>query len=143
ARNPNLLVAGSPPALWLIDHGAALYFHHNWDAVDEARARAPFAPIRDHVLLPIAGDLDAADARLADRLSPEAIAGILAAIPDALFMDAPEGRTAPFESADANREAYGRFFRQRLAAPRAWVQAAREAQQALSDTDDAPLPYRR
>lgn len=143
ARNPNLLVAGSPPQLWLIDHGAALYFHHNWDSVDEARARAPFGPIRDHVLLPIAGDLSDADDRLADRLTPEAIDDLLAAIPDALFMHAPEGRTPPFESADANREAYARFFRQRLSPPRAWVTGAIDAQRALADADDTPLSYRR
>ncbi len=39
-RNPNLLVAGHPPALWLIDHGATLIFHHGWTGVDENRARA-------------------------------------------------------------------------------------------------------
>ncbi|MEM6327795.1 MAG: HipA family kinase [Bacteroidota bacterium] len=147
ARNPNLLVArGETDAearLWLIDHGAALYFHHNWDAVDTARARAPFAPIRDHVLLPIAGSITEADARLVDRLGEREIERVLAQIPDALFMDAPDGRTPPFGSAEANREAYARYLRDRLGAPRAWVEATEAARLALADTDDAPLAYRR
>ncbi|OZC02196.1 HipA family kinase [Rubricoccus marinus] len=141
ARNPNLLIAGDDARLWLIDHGAALYFHHNWDSVDEARARAPFAPIKDHVLLSASGDIEAADARLAPRLTDEAIVEILAAIPDDLYMDAPEGRTAPFATPEANREAYARFFRQRLESPRAWVAEAVRAQGAHG-TGDA-LPYRR
>lgn len=141
ARNPNLLVAGDDARLWLIDHGAALYFHHNWDAVDEARARAPFAPIKDHVLLPIAASIPEADTRLAPRVGEREIEAILAQIPDELFMDALEGRTPPFETAEANREAYARFFRHRLAAPRAWAEAAEQARQ--SPTDDAPLAYRR
>ena len=106
ARNPNLLVAGDPPQLWLIDHGAALYFHHNWPGVDEARAKAPFVQIKDHVLLPASGDIEEADARLAPRLTDAAIEDVLAHVPDDLLMDAPEGRTAPFETPEANREAY-------------------------------------
>ncbi len=146
ARNPNLLVAGraddlETAQLWLIDHGAALYFHHNWDSVDEARARAPFVPIRDHVLLPASGDIEDADARLAPRLSPEAIVDILRAIPNDLFMDAPEGRTAPFDTPGANRDAYALFFRQRLEGPRAWVLEAERARRAHASGE--ALPYRR
>ena len=145
ARNPNLLVAGDPPRLWLIDHGAALYVHHNWESVTPERARAPFAPIRDHVLLPIAGDLREADARLAPRLTPEAIAEVLGAVPDALLMDAPEGRTPPFATPEANREAYAAFFRERLAAPRAWAEAAADARDAAGASGEGSgrLAYRR
>ena len=143
ARNPNLLVAPAPdgPALWLIDHGAALYFHHNWPAVDEARARAPFAAIRDHVLLPFAGDLEAADARLAALLDADALAAILDDVPDALLMHAPEGRAPAFESPEANRAAYLRYFRARLEGPRAWLGEAVRAQRAGGETEE--LPYRR
>jgi hypothetical protein len=150
ARNPNLLVAraepvpaqaGNGPKLWLIDHGAALYFHHNWASVDAERARATFPPIKDHVLLPIAGPVDAADARLAPRLDAAAVADVLAAIPDALLMDAPEGREPAFETPDAAREAYAAFFRERLAAPRRWVDEAIRAQAERPDA--TPLPYRR
>ena len=61
-QNPNLLVWHGRP--WLIDHGAALYIHHTWRDPDE-HARRPFVRIRDHVLLPYAGSIAAADARLA------------------------------------------------------------------------------
>ena len=67
-RNPNLLVWHD--RVWLIDHGAALYFHHrDWDP--EADAAKPFPAIADHVLLPCAGSILDADARLAERLTPE------------------------------------------------------------------------
>lgn len=140
-RNPNLLVQDG--RLWLIDHGAALYFHHDWASVDEERARAPFAPIREHVLLPIAGDLAAADERLAPQLSEDALRAVLAELPDALLMDAPEGRTPPFESAEANRAAYLRYFLARLEAPRAFVAEAVRAQRAVRTERPRALSYRR
>ena len=65
-RNPNLLVWHG--RLWLIDHGAALYRHHqDWRLPDPA---APFPAIRDHVLLPYAGSIAAAHERLAPQLAP-------------------------------------------------------------------------
>lgn len=140
-RNPNLLVQDG--RLWLIDHGAALYFHHDWDSVDEARARAPFAPIREHVLLPLAEDLEAADARLAPALSEEALRAVLEELPEALLMDAPEGREPPFASAEANRAAYLRYFLGRLEAPRAFVAEAVRAREALLAEAPRALPYRR
>ena len=66
ARNTNLLVCGTD--VWLIDHGAALYMHHRW-AGWQQRIQSPFAQIADHVLLPLAGDLQAADARLRPLLA--------------------------------------------------------------------------
>ena len=48
AKNPNLLVWHR--ALWLIDHGASLYFHHSWDDYRE-RSQSRFPPVKDHVLL--------------------------------------------------------------------------------------------
>ena len=65
ARNTNLLLWHR--ALYLIDHGAALYFHHSWGDV-AARSRDPFPRIRDHVLLPAAASLEAAQERLDERL---------------------------------------------------------------------------
>lgn len=126
-RNPNLMFWNR--RLWLIDHGAALYFHHNWETVDEARIHTPFAPIKDHVLLPLAGDLEAADARLTARLDDAALRQTLALVPEELLMDAPPGRQPPFASADANREAYFRFLSQRLHGPRAFLDEAVRAQQ--------------
>jgi hypothetical protein len=85
--------------LWLIDHGAALYFHHTW-ADWEAKARLPFTAIKSHVLLPQARALAAAAATLAPRLTPAVLAEIVAAIPDdwllmeKSFADAATGRAA-------------------------------------------------
>ncbi|MCE7935492.1 MAG: aminotransferase class I and II, partial [Chlorobi bacterium CHB2] len=71
-RNPNMMFWNN--GLWLIDHGAALYFHHHWEGVTEATSQSPFAPIRDHVLLPFAGSIAEADERLRPLLPPERIA---------------------------------------------------------------------
>src|ERR1700694_3212428 len=74
-RNTNLLV--SAERVWLIDHGAALFMHHRWAGWLQ-RIQSPFPQIADHVLLPFAGDLAAADARLRARLD----AGLIAQIVD-------------------------------------------------------------
>jgi hypothetical protein len=77
-RNPNLLRWHGN--LWLIDHGAALYVHH---VAGDPVARAPerFPAIRDHVLLPFAGSIAEADARLAERLDRGRLEAIAAALP--------------------------------------------------------------
>ena len=144
-RNPNLLVTAEDgrPMLWLIDHGAALYVHHDWPAATPERARAPFAAIRDHVLLPLAADVAAADARLAPLLTPDALTAVLADVPDALLMDALPGRAAPFETPEDNRRAYLDLLSARLAGPRAWVGAAVDARAALLASPGAALGYRR
>jgi hypothetical protein len=77
-RNPNLLVWHE--RLWLIDHGAALYFHHrDWDP--DVDALKPFAGIEDHVLLPCAGSVHDADERLAARLTPAVVRAAVDAVP--------------------------------------------------------------
>ena len=143
ARNPNLLVArgDAGPELWLIDHGAALYFHHDWPSLTPERARTPFPAIKDHVLLPVASSLAEADARLVECLTPDAITGVLADIPDALLLAAAPGREPDFETAQAGRDAYAGYLAQRLAGPRAWVDAAEAARTAAPDA--SPLAYRR
>ena len=143
ARNTNLLVAPSDdgPRLWLIDHGAALYAHHDWAGLTPERMRTPFAPIRDHVLLPVASSIEAADARLGDRLDRATLHAVLDAVPDALLTDVPEGRDPDFETAEAARDAYLGYLTTRLTRPRAWVEEAERARTAAPDT--SPLPYRR
>ncbi|GAB5534367.1 MAG: aminotransferase class I and II [Rubricoccaceae bacterium] len=145
ARNTNLLITAGEkgPVLWLIDHGAALYFHHNWDGVTKEKAGAPFAAIRDHVLLPIASSILEADERLNRQLDIEVIRGILEAVPDELLMHAPEGRSPAFDSADTTRQRYVDWFSARLNAPRAWAGAADVARTELATSDTSPLPYRR
>lgn len=113
ARNPNLLRWHR--RLYAIDHGAALYFHHQWEG-HLARARAPFAAIRQHVLLPFAGDVAAADARLAPQVTEALLREILARVPD----DWLAGEATP----DAVRAGYVEHLTTRLAAPRAFVEEA-------------------
>ena len=122
-RNPNLIVHDG--RTWLIDHGSALYVHHAWTDPDEHAAR-PFERIADHVLLPFAGSIEDADARLAPRLEASTIEDIVAAIPDEWLKD---GR---FDGPGAERAAYRRYLAGRLAARPTWVaeaeRARREAQ---------------
>ena len=115
-RNTNLLVWHGK--LWLIDHGAALYFQHDWrDYL--GRAASPFALVKDHVLLPFASELAAVDAHLAAALRPDTLAGIVQLIPDAWLHDEPL-----FASKAEHRAAYLNYLTQRLGAPRAFVTEA-------------------
>ncbi len=120
ARNPNLLVWQRRP--WLIDHGSALYAHHAWNTVDGGRTRTPFPLIRDHVLLLRADDIAGAGRRLAPVLTPERIAAIMEAVPDALLGDPLA--LGPYDSPAALRERYRRYLVERLEPPRAWVDEA-------------------
>ncbi|MBS1910350.1 MAG: aminotransferase class I and II [Bacteroidetes bacterium] len=141
ARNPNMLVWEG--GLWLIDHGAALYFHHNWDTLDDARIVSPFAPIRDHVLLPLAGDIAAADRRMSKRITPETIAAVTAALPDSLLMDSPAGMQPAFASAGEARAAYARYLTRRLEGREGFVKAIVDAQEALRSAPPIEQRYRR
>jgi hypothetical protein len=118
-RNSNLLVWHR--RLWLIDHGAALYFHHQWDGYRE-RSGSAFPMVRDHVLLPFASRIGEADADMVQRLQPEAIRRIVDTVPDD-WLDA-EPR---FASAAAQRDAYFDFLAARLREPRAFVEEALRA----------------
>ena len=119
ARNSNLMVWHEK--LWLIDHGAALYFHHQWAGFLD-RATSPFALIKDHVLLPFATELAQADATMVAALTPEIVAAVVALIPDdwlepdPLFADKP-----------AHRAAYEAYLARRLQAPRAFFEEAQRA----------------
>src|SRR6201991_3323374 len=77
-RNTNMLLWHG--RLWLIDHGAALYFHHAPEPA-EGHARTPFPQIAEHVLLPFAGSIANADARLAPRVTRELLEDVAAAVP--------------------------------------------------------------
>ncbi len=119
-RNVNILVWEK--ALWLIDHGAALYFHHDWKEDYLERSRTPFPHIKDHALLPFASQLDQADAAAKTRLTPAVIAQIVALIPE-VWLDGE----SPFASHAEHRQAYAAFLRNRLDASRAFVQEAMNA----------------
>ena len=112
AKNSNLLMWHRK--LWMIDHGAALYFHHaTSDFV--SRARDPFPAVKDHVLLRFADAIEQADASLVPRLAPDAIARVVALVP------------AEWEP-DPGR--YTAYFTARLASPRAFVEEAIRARSA-------------
>ena len=117
-RNSNLIVHEG--RTWLIDHGSALYIHHSWSGPDK-HARRPFERIADHVLLPFASSITAADARLAPRLDATLIDGILAAIPDDWLTDSTLG------GPDGERAAYRSYLRTRLEARPTWVGFAEAA----------------
>ncbi|HEV2529873.1 MAG TPA: HipA family kinase [Thermomicrobiales bacterium] len=122
-RNTNLLRWHR--ALWLIDHGAAMYFHHTWH--DPATlARTPFARVADHVLLPYASPIPDAAAILRPMLDRDRLAAILDAIP-------PEwlGAEAGFASADEHRAAYLDYFLARLEASAVFTEEAERARIAV------------
>jgi hypothetical protein len=118
ARNPNLLTWHG--RLWIIDHGAALYVHHTWREPG-AHARRPFERISDHVLLPFAGSIAEADARLAPLVTAAILEAIVAAIPETWLDAGPDGHPSP------QRRAYIDYLIRRLEAPRAFVQEAERA----------------
>ena len=121
-QNVNLLEWHGRP--WLIDHGAALYVHHTWRDV-EAHARRPFERIRDHVLLPNAGSIEEADARLAPKLDATSIGEIVEAVPD-LWLP----RDPIIGGPSAQRRAYVTYLLRRLEAPRPFVEEADNGREA-------------
>ncbi|MEZ0484071.1 HipA family kinase [Fibrella aquatica] len=123
ARNTNMLMWHKE--LWLIDHGASLYFHHSGQPWEE-QARRPFASVKDHVLLPQAAELTAVDAEFRAILTTERIREIVALIPDDWLLT--EG--AELSPAD-QREVYVQFLTTRLAESDRFVNAANDARHAL------------
>jgi hypothetical protein len=121
-RNTNLMVWHN--RLHLIDHGASLYFHHDWANAAEAAAK-PFALIRDHVLLPFANDIAAADEELASKLDDSAIERVVAQVPDSWLLPDPE-----FADIQAQRRAYADHLKQRLVQRQIFVQEAVRAHAA-------------
>lgn len=122
ARNPNLMVWHRK--LYLIDHGAALYFHHDWENAGEACGK-PFVLIRDHVLLPFAANIAEADEALAGVLDDAVIDGIVAQIPEAWLQNEPA-----FTDVSTYRAAYASYLKRRLQLREAFVQEAIRAHAA-------------
>lgn len=139
ARNPNLMFWEG--ASWLIDHGAALFDHHNWARVDEARTRRPFTGVQDHILLRYASSIAGADARLAHRLTPEVVSEIVARVPDTLLEDSGPG--ADPATAEEQRARYRSYLLTRLESPRAWVETAEELRVAARAAEPTRLDARR
>ena len=139
-RNPNLLIWQRSP--WLIDHGAALYAHHDWRSVDAERTRSAFQMIRTHVLLAVAGDLGATDAWARSRVTEDVITDVLDAVPDDLLMDAETG-ARDFADAGEARERYVRYLSGRLQAHDVWMGEAARAQEQRRIEQPLQLQARR
>ncbi|WPU96066.1 HipA family kinase [Mucilaginibacter sabulilitoris] len=122
-RNTNMLMWHKE--LWLIDHGAALYFHHSWYNWDEQAIR-PFVQVKDHVLLPQATMLDEVDAEFCSILTDERIRAIVDLIPDDWLTDDSENGTP-----EERRDVYTRFLTTRVAASEIFVKEAQYARAAL------------
>lgn len=123
ARNTNLLMWHKE--LWLIDHGASLYFHHagqNW----QEQSRRPFVPVKDHVLLPQASELELVDAEFRLLLSRERLQFIVSLIPEQWLTD-----ESSLDSASEQRQVYVQFLENRLASSAIFVQEAQHARKTL------------
>lgn len=121
ARNTNMLTWNKE--LWLIDHGAALYFHHNWDNWEE-QAQKPFTLIKDHVLLSKSTELDEVDKEYKAILTLEVIRSIISLIPDEWIKIEWQD-----QSPDEIRDVYAKFLNLRIAASAIFVAEAQHARE--------------
>jgi hypothetical protein len=131
-RNTNMLFWNKE--LWLIDHGAALYFHHSWDdsyhsssAPWEAAAERPFMQVKDHVLLPFASRLEEVDAEFRVLLTPELIRGIVELLPEDWLTTGVWGETPAPEI----RRVYIEFLIRRVQHSAAFVEYSINARKAI------------
>ncbi len=115
-RNANMLMWHRK--LWLIDHGAALYFHHSWTDMDQ-RSKDPFRLIKEHILLPFAGAIETADQTMTPLITEDVIKGVVDLIPDDWMQD-----NSPFNTVAENRQAYIDYLTRRLEEPRNFVEEA-------------------
>jgi hypothetical protein len=116
SRNTNMLIWHR--RLWLIDHGAALYFHHARNTYVE-RSRDTFPMIKDHVLLQFAGSLPEVDAKLTGRITPDIIEGIVKLIPDTWLVG-----DSSFGGHNQHRDAYLEYLLRRLEPPHGFLEEA-------------------
>jgi len=121
-RNTNMLTWHKE--LWLIDHGASLYFHHSWDNW-RAQAIRPFVQVKDHVLLPRAAMLELANMELRALLNEDCIRSIVNLIPEEWLSD------GPFDSAGQYRDAYIEFLLTRIAHSDIFLKEAQNAAETL------------
>jgi len=118
ARNTNMLLRNDE--LWLIDHGASLYFHHSW-AGWEDKAKQPFSQIKDHVLLARATQLAEVDREFRGLLTRERIREIVSLVPDEWLIE-----NSAFRSPEEQRQAYIKFIELRLEYLKNFVNSIRD-----------------
>lgn len=118
-KNTNMLIWHKE--LWLIDHGACLYFHHSWNNWEQ-HAKSPFALIKDHVLLPQASLLKEVDAEFKALLTPQILEEIVNTIPlDWLQWEDTD------ETPEGLRNVYLQFLQTRLNNSEIFVNQAQNA----------------
>ena len=122
-RNTNMLLWQKD--LWLIDHGASLYFHHSWQNVIE-QAKQPFNYVKDHVLLPLATELKTVNEFFSNLLNPQLLKNIVELVPDEWLL-----KDSPFITVDEHKHAYTNFLITRLAHADIFVNQAIHARETL------------
>lgn len=122
-KNTNMLTWNKQ--LWLIDHGASLYFHHTWDHWQE-QATKPFVMIKDHVLLAMASELNATHEFMLSRITPTLIQNVVNALPDDWLHNVQVDL-----SANEVREVYKQFLTIRLTHSSTFLNAALHAREQL------------
>ncbi len=115
-RNTNMLAWRRE--LWLIDHGASLYFHHSWSDWKKA-ALSAFPYVKDHAFIRCASMLDEADALMHEALTPQILDAIVDLVPDE-WLDNPE-----------SRDVYQQFLHTRLANSKIFVDHAKSVRATL------------
>jgi hypothetical protein len=121
-RNTNMLLWHKE--LWLIDHGASLYFHHSWS--DWQNPERTFPNVKDHVLLGAASELEKVDAYMKSRLTKDTISSILATIPNEWLANDPA-----FDSVEEHRNAYAQFLEMRVAHSTFFIKEAQYARESV------------
>jgi hypothetical protein len=116
ARNANMLMWHR--RLWLIDHGAALYFHHAWTDMDR-RAKDPFPLIKEHILLPFADAIEAADQSMTAAINQTVVEQVVNLVPAEWLNE-----NSRFPTTTEHRQAYIDYLTTRLEAPRNFVEEA-------------------
>ena len=122
-RNTNMLFWQKE--LWLIDHGASLYFHHSWQNAAE-QATKPFTYVKDHVLLPLATELKSVHEKFIQLLNPQLLKDIIALVPDEWLL-----KDAPFTHVEEHRDAYTGFLITRLAHAEIFLNEAIHARETV------------
>ncbi|MEP6465129.1 MAG: HipA family kinase [Parafilimonas sp.] len=122
-RNTNMLMWNKE--LWLIDHGASLYFHHSWDSFLN-NAERPFELVKDHVLLKYATELQSTNELFHSILNNEKIDAIVSLIPDEWLQENDSTQTA-----EEKRKVYADFLKRRFAASSIFIQQAMYARESI------------
>lgn len=122
-KNTNMLTWHNE--LWLIDHGASLYFHHSWNNWKE-QSEKPFTQIKDHVLLKQASEIEKADKDLTALLTIDKLRSIVESVPE-VWLNATDNK----ETASEKREVYVNFLTNRIKHSTIFVNEANHARQSL------------